>query len=109
MLTTEGATLLWEIAAGLSDDTIAGGSVAVTDGTQRAAAPLDAPPAVRDGTLVVTATFGENDANFTWASTEVLSAAGVVIDREASDSGRKAPGAIWTLETVLAFDNGEAD
>lgn len=101
MLTSEGAQLLWAIASGASTDSLAGGSLVVSDGTTRSQRPLDANPTVAGGALTVVATFGEQDANFEWASAEVLSAQGVVVDRELKDSGRKTQGAVWTLETVL--------
>jgi hypothetical protein len=101
VLTPEGASLLLAIAAGTSDDSLAGGSIVVSDGATRAQVALDAPPVVAGGALTLTATFGEQEANFEWAVAEVLSAGGVVVDREAKDNGRKAAGAVWTLETVL--------
>lgn len=101
MLTTEGAQLLWAIAAGGSTDSLAGGSIVVSDGKARSQRPLDAGPAVEGATVTLVATFGEQDANFEWSIVEVLSAKGVVVDREARDQGRKAPGAVWTAETVL--------
>jgi hypothetical protein len=101
VLTPEGASLLLAIAAGSSDDSLAGGSIAVSDGTSRAERPLDATPGVQGATVTLVATFGEQDANFEWAVADVLSARGVVVDHEVKDNGRKAAGAVWTLETVL--------
>jgi hypothetical protein len=101
MLTPQGAQLLLAIAAGASDDSLAGGSIAVSDGTRRSERPLDNPPDVQGQTVTLTAVFGEQDANFEWASADVLSKNGVVVDREAKDNGRKAAGAVWTLQTVL--------
>jgi hypothetical protein len=107
VLTPAGASLLLAIAAGASDDSLAGGSIAVSDGTTRSARPLDSTPEVQapngDHGAIVTlvATFGEQDANFEWAITDVLSAAGVVVDHEVEDKGRKAAGAVWTLQTRL--------
>lgn len=103
MLTSEGASLLLAIAAGASDDSLAGGSVVVSDGKARSQSPLDSA-AVENGALTLVATFGEQDANFEWAVTEILSAQGVVVDREVRDNGRKAAGAVWTSETVLELD-----
>lgn len=101
MLTAQGAQLLLAIAAGASDDSLAGGSIAVSDGTRRSERPLDGTPEVQGPTVTLTAVFGEQDANFEWASADVLSKNGVVVDREAKDNGRKAAGAVWTLQTVL--------
>jgi hypothetical protein len=107
VLTPAGASLLLAIAAGASDDSLAGGSVAVSDGTRRSERPLDAAPEVQGPTeeqgavATLTATFGEQEANFEWAITDVLSAGGIVVDREVADKGRKAAGAVWTLQTRL--------
>lgn len=101
MLTPDGASLLWEIAVGATQDSLADASVVVSDGTLRAQVKLDTPPIVEGGKVTLVATFGEEVANFTWASAEVLSASGVVIDRAVADNGRKTAGAVWTIKTVL--------
>lgn len=100
MLTAEGAALLWAIASGASEDSLAGASIVVSDGVLRARQPV-IDISVTEGTLTLTAVFGEQDANFEWTTAEVLSANGVVVDLELADNGRKAAGAVWTYETAL--------
>lgn len=79
-----------------------GGRLRVSDGSQQADAALnDGFPRVQDGVVEVQATFGEQEANFEWRERTVLTAAGVALDVEADDHGRKAPGAVWTLTTTL--------
>lgn len=101
MLTSDGAHLLWQIAAGQSQDSLAGGAIEVANGTERALSQLDAEPVVEGKALTVVATFGETDANFEWSERRVLSAAGVVIDVDATDQGRKAPGSVWVIEAEI--------
>lgn len=80
-----------------------GGSLSVSDGSQTAVAQLDDGfPVVRDGVVVLQATFSEQEANFEWASRAVRTVAGVELDVEPQDLGRKAPGAVWTLAVELA-------
>lgn len=51
--------------------------------------------------VIMRATFGENDANFDWRERGVKLADGTLVDRTVEDGGRKAPGSVWTVETVL--------
>lgn len=105
MLTPEGAALLLSIAAGQSDDSLTGGRLVIRGGSDSASAPFDGVPRVEAGDsgalLVVEATFGEDAANFEWATREVVSAGGVVVDRHDEDQGRKVQGQVWTLEAQL--------
>ena len=102
MLTPEGTVRILAVLAGREDDSLQGGSLVVSDGDRTAAAPLDEQPVVeatdRGAVLRVAATFGEDAGNFEWLVRELRSAQGVVLDRVEEDQGRKAPGAVWTLE-----------
>lgn len=101
MLTAEGAQLLWAIATGTSSDSLAGATIKVSDGNGNRATTILDSLAVDGTSITLIASFDERDANFEWATAEVLSKDGVVVAREVKDSGRKAEGAVWTLETVL--------
>lgn len=102
MLTPEGTERILAVLAGRADDSLVGGSLVVSDGERTASAPLDEQPVVeiteRGAVLHVAATFGEDAGNFEWRVRELRSAQGVVLDRVEEDQGRKAPGAVWTLE-----------
>lgn len=103
MLTPEGTERILAVIGGRSDDSLVGGSLVVSDGERTASAPLDDPQPVveitdRGAVLRVAATFGEDVGNFEWLVRELRSAQGVVLDRVEEDQGRKAPGAVWTLE-----------
>jgi hypothetical protein len=101
VLTDEGASRLWEILSGQSGDSLADGRLVVRNGSQEASANFDSTPAVDGREITFTATFGEGVANFEWSSRDVVSAEGVVIDRDVADMGRKAAGAVWTVDAVL--------
>lgn len=119
MYQPEGLRRLWEIVTGEADDSLQGGTLVVSDGTQEASVTIDEFPYVQvfdgqgDGTspggeaprgtarLSISATFGSDVANFTWAERRVVTREGVVLDIEAEDGGRKAPGSEWTLYVEL--------
>lgn len=91
MLTNDGADLLANaVAAWLAD-----ARLTVSDGSNSATASLDGPPEVDGSVVRLTATFTEQEANFTWSESRVQLGA-TVVDVERKDQGRKAPGAIWT-------------
>lgn len=105
MLTQEGQAWLAALIAG----ELEGGSVLVSDGDQSAQAPIERIDAQRvtasDGVesfrVMALATFGENDANFEWLESAVVLADGTEVDRTVEDRGRKAQGAIWSIEAAL--------
>lgn len=108
MFTPEGINLTLGALAPL----LAGGQLRVLDGdnepgeAQSATAPVGEID-LRDGTLIMSATFGEQEANFDWRAREVLTADGTVLDRIVEDLGRKAPGSVWTLEAVVSLQEPE--
>jgi hypothetical protein len=104
LLTNEGIDQLLFIVAGLSDDTLDGGALCVSDGTQTAEAPFDEPPTVKDGKLMMSATFGEQVANFDWLERDIITANGLVLDHDEEDLGRKAEGAIWRLDAGIELN-----
>ena len=105
MPTPEGLERVLAIAAGAVNDSLAAGTLTISDGEHTAAAQLDQAPEVtiteNGARLRVVATFGEDAANFEWSIREFRSEGGVVIDRTEEDQGRKAPGAVWTLEADI--------
>jgi hypothetical protein len=101
LLTTDGIDLLWYVLSGQSTDSLDGGSLCVSDGAQKAEAPFDAAPIVDGGQIKVSATFGEQVANFDWLERDIISAGGVVLDHQEQDRGRKAEGSVWTLDAAL--------
>lgn len=110
MLTPEGLERVWAIAAGVSDDSLAAGVLWISDGESTALVTLDEAPQItvteNGARLRVVATFGEELANFEWRIREFRSEQGVVIDRTEEDQGRKAAGAVWTLEADLELTKG---
>ncbi len=94
MITPEGARWMLALVAGA----LANVSIVVRDGQSSATAAAQAR--VDGERVIVTATFGENEANFTWRSV-ALRVGDVDVDLTTEDMGRKAPGAVWTAETVL--------
>lgn len=83
-----------------------GAELFVSDGSQRAVAPLDdgfPQLASEGGGVVLQATFSGDAANFDWRERGVL-VDGEIIDTATEDGGRKADGAIWTLRIVLDVD-----
>lgn len=103
MLTPEGIALLWNLAAGTSEDSIPGWSIVVSDGTTETAAGVAAPVVTQtdDGAeVLLMATFTEDEGNHEWTTRSVVSGDGVVVDVEDEDMGRKAQGDS-TLEVVL--------
>lgn len=126
MYTTEGLRRLFEIATGEVDDSLKGGTLVVSDGTNEASITIsdfpyvqvfdadsintmpegeDRPP-VGTVRLSLDATFGSDVANFEWAERRVVTREGVVVDIEREDGGRKAPGAEWTLYVELDMRPG---
>jgi len=58
-------------------------------------------PMLDGSDIVLAATFTGQDGNFEWTRREVLTSAGVVVDKEDQDLGRKVAGMVWTLDTRL--------
>lgn len=102
MFTPAGTARLAELLA----EDLKGGAVIVTDGdnepgeTQTARASI-ADVQVDGSTVTVRATFDEQDGNFDWRARRVATSSGVIVDLEVSDMGRKAAGAVWTVEATL--------
>jgi hypothetical protein len=84
-------------------DALVGGKIAVSDGEQVAEAAIEAVKSRDEGnSVLVIATFGEDQANFEWTESAILLADGTRVDETTQDRGRKAQGAIWTFEAALA-------
>jgi hypothetical protein len=95
-LTPDGAAIM----AGLLAGQLQGGELEVSDGN--GSADRAELTAVADAAVVACrAVFGEQQANFEWRVRRVLDPAGQVVDEQAEDMGRKAPGAIWPLEVDI--------
>lgn len=61
-----------------------------------------ATPGSQDGySVVCSATFGEQAANFEWAKRSVKLKSGKVIESNEDDGGRKVEGAIWSAEVEI--------
>ena len=105
-LTRGGSRLILEILAAHTDDAIAGGMIRVHGATGSAEAPIETVAVAADGSLVATATFGEQEAVFDWVAQELLSAQGVVIDRTEGDAGRKPFGAVWVVRSTIELPSG---
>lgn len=102
MLTVPGTTWVAEMMeAGLR-----GGRVVVTDGEQTASMPITDVQSNSEQ-VVVTAQFGEQDANFEWAAHLVLLEDGTEVDRSEKDQGRKVPGQVWLLTAIIKLTPGE--
>jgi hypothetical protein len=85
--------------AALIVDWLQGGTIVVTDGEATASAPAQL---LVDGTTVIaTAVFDEQAANFHWRRRELHASDGVVLDALDEDLGEKVTGAIWTLEVPV--------
>lgn len=80
-------------------------TIEVADG-QGESAQADAAVTVTGATIVLSADFGEDEASFEWRERRVLAQDGTVLDEELADQGRKAPGAIWTVEVTLDVEQG---
>jgi hypothetical protein len=102
MLTSDGAAL----TAGLLARQLEGGSLEVGDGNGNAAR-ADMTVAAQAAVVACEATFGEQQANFEWRVRRVLDQAGQVVDEHAEDMGRKAAGAVWTLEAEIELGADE--
>lgn len=100
MLTDEGIRWLAGLAAGTEQDPLIGGSVRVTDGEQHASAPIN-EVLVTDFGFEVTAVFPEEEGNFVWVASQIISQGGTVIDSATEDGGRKAQGSVWTLKSSI--------
>jgi hypothetical protein len=97
VFTADGLGWLGGLVAPLLSDAV----MVVSDGDQRAEQPVSR--AELDGPeITVSATFGEQDANFEWKVREVV-LGGVVLDRDEADGGRKVSGAIWEARTVISL------
>ena len=99
MLTPSGASFLWElVAADLVDGSI---TVRSADG-KSAEAPITSVD-VTANRIEVVAAFPDGEANFDWASRDIVASDGTVLDTKREDLGRKAPGAEWTLAASIEF------
>jgi hypothetical protein len=96
MLTAEGRRCTLEALAG----EVQGGTISVTDGSQQASAPID-EVSVQGEALIATATFGEDVGNFDWTSRSIVAEDGTVLDTQPDDHGRKAQGAVWTIDAGI--------
>lgn len=95
-LTADGAATLAQLLA----TQLQGGQLEVSDGN--GSADRAALTAVADAAVVACrAVFSDQQANFEWRVRRVLDPAGRVVDEQAEDMGRKAPGAIWPLEVDI--------
>lgn len=106
MYEPEGLQRLFEIVTGQSEDSLVGGAIVVSDGTNEASMVIDEwpwPSVLEDGTvrLSITATFGGDVANFSWAERRVATKEGVVLDRVTQDFGRKVAGQEWVAQVDL--------
>lgn len=98
MLTSDGRSALGSVITGWLGT---GARIFVGDGQQRAEVPLDFEPiSMDDGTVELSATFGEEVANFEWREQGVV-VEGKVVDMEKIDGGRKILGATWTVNYAL--------
>lgn len=114
MLTPEGLQRIWEIVARQSDDSIKGGAIVVTDGTDSHSATIEEATVTLEGdtaSLVVAGTFSEDEGNFEWTNRQVVTAQGTVLDEDSEDGGRKAQGSVWSIEVSLdlAADDGNSN
>lgn len=75
--------------------------IVVADG-QGAEARQEGEVRVDGGAVEITATFGENDANFEWSERRI-EVDGTVIESDDADQGRKVQGMIWTVTVTLDF------
>jgi hypothetical protein len=88
------------VMATLLSQRLQGGVIVVSDGNG-ASTSVPMTVAVQDGQVVCVGEFNELAGNFDWRVRRVVDAAGTVVDEEAEDMGRKAPGSVWTLEAVI--------
>lgn len=75
-------------------------------GTNKVRKPMDTGYPVRQGNQVTfRATFGENDANFTWNEFGIFNAAsgGVMLGREVENKGTKAAGTVWVFTVTVTW------
>jgi hypothetical protein len=94
LLTDDGRRVYVEQVAQM----LAGARIMVGDGQQRAEVPVEMEP--WPGQVTMSATFGEDVANFAWTERGVM-LDGKLIDHEEADGGRKIFGASWTVEYIL--------
>lgn len=88
-----------EIVATLISQRLTGGTMVVRGGDTEASAPLSVTV---DGTTVVaSAIFDEQAANFQWTGRAVLDGNGTVWDALAEDLGVKRAGAVWTIDVPI--------
>lgn len=76
--------------------------IMVGDGQQRAEVPVEefVWPDPENGTLSMSATFGEEVANFSWTERGIM-LDGILVDHEEADGGRKILGASWTVDYTV--------
>lgn len=97
MLTPEGATAILSMCIGDADEI----KVIAVLGPNGEEAFRFADQRVEGASLILSATFPADEANFEWVTREVRTVKGIVVDREADDGGRKPIGAVWDLEVAL--------
>lgn len=96
-LTPEGAVLAAQAIA----ERFAGAELVVGDGQVIARKP--ATIRLEGPVIVLSVEFSELEANFEWSDRRV-EVDGVIVDAEMADRGRKALGAIWTLEVEISAE-----
>lgn len=101
MLTPDG--LAW--VARLLESNFAGANIVVSDGTNKAVNPVT-EVAIEEGGVVLRTTFGEDEANFEWATRSIILPDGTEVDRIEEDQGRKAVGQVWGLEARIDLGGG---
>lgn len=104
MLTPEGATAILGMCIGDPDEI----KIIAVLGPNGEEAYRYAEQRVDGASLILTATFPGDEANFEWVGREVRTVKGIVVDREADDGGRKPIGAIWDLEVAIDLLQGQA-
>jgi hypothetical protein len=97
MLTPEGATAILGMCMGVADEI----KVLAVLGPDGEEAVRFAEQRMEGSSLVLSASFPTNEANFEWVAREVRTVKGVVVDHTLDDGGRKPIGAVWDLEVRL--------
>jgi hypothetical protein len=97
MLTPEGATAILDMCTGLADEI----KVIAVLGSNGEEAYRFAEQRVDGASLILSASFPAEEANFEWVAREVRTVKGVVVDRAEDDGGRKPVGAVWDIEVAI--------
>jgi hypothetical protein len=97
-LTPRGVGHIWTL---LAAELQAGGLIRIGEGDTAAEAPVTSASVEQGPELVVTATFGADQAVGDWKRTAVVLPTGTELDVEEEDLGRKAGGSDWSLTVKL--------